>query len=363
MAIGDVRGYKCSVDYYNVLRVPKDADRLVIKSAFRQLAVDFHPDKKDGCLKATETMKKINVAHEVLIDPDKKKAYDAMRSKHVHGRACLCQVLFEEPSIWSQPEKSLVKAKASIICHCKNCDPGTKALKEKARSEAERARKEKMERERSEKERLEREEKEKKWAEAKRIEQERKEKERLEGERIRQEQERQRQELERAKREEAERLAKAKFDRKRRVSDQIEEEHVRREEKRLKQVEELRLKIECKQQLRKEKAAAGPFENPQGTTNASVGEPEYSTYWSDNETMTPYFRSIREDFDRAMRRHKHATDQLSRLGTVEEMERQADVVESRWKDLEAKSFAWADASSVANRMMEEAKAHKESVRI
>ena len=369
MGIGEVRGHKCSVDYYNVLRVPKNADRLVIKSAYRQLALDFHPDKKDGCLKATEKMKKINVAHEVLIDPDKKKAYDAMRSKHVHGRACLCQVPFEEPSIWSKPEKSLVKAKSSITCHCENCDPSTKALKEKARSEAARAKEEKHQRERAEKERLEKErleqeKKEKERAKAELLDREKKEKERIEAEFVQQEKEKQQQEREKAEQEQAERqrLIKVKLERKRRMHEQIEQEHTEREEKRLKQVEKLRLSIDCKQQLRKAEAVAGPSKTPEGTTNASAGEPEHGTYWINHDTMTPYYQSIREDFDRAMRRHKHARDQLSRMGTVEHMDRQEDVVERRWKEREAKSREWADASSIAGPLREKAKAAQENVR-
>ena len=361
-AIGDVRGYKCSVDYCSVLRVPKNADRLVIKASYRQLARDLHPDKKDGCLKATEKMMKINAAHDVLTDSEKKKAYDTARSKHVAGRACHCQIRCEESDIWSQPEKSLVKAKSSITCHCENCDPVTKALKEKARMEAERARQEKKENEIAEKQRLDLERKEKECAQAERMEQERRERERLEAERIQQEREKQQQERERAEQEQAERLVKAKLERKRRILEQFEQEHSRREKKRVTQVEKLRLEIEQRQRLRRTVAVAGPSRTPEGTTSTSAREPAYSTYWINDNTMTPYFRSIREDFDRAMRLHKHARDQLSRLVTVEQIGRQAEVVETRWKQLEAESREWADASSIANRLRQKALAHERDSR-
>jgi molecular chaperone DnaJ len=63
-------------DYYEVLGVPRDADRSAIKDAFRRLALKTHPDrnKEPG---AEEKFKEIAEAYAVLYDPKKRAAYDA----------------------------------------------------------------------------------------------------------------------------------------------------------------------------------------------------------------------------------------------------------------------------------------------
>lgn len=63
-------------DYYEVLGVQRDADAKVIKDAFRQLALKYHPDrnKEPG---ATERFKEIAEAYAVLSDPKKRAEYDA----------------------------------------------------------------------------------------------------------------------------------------------------------------------------------------------------------------------------------------------------------------------------------------------
>lgn len=62
-------------DYYEVLGVGRDADENAIKSAYRRLARQHHPDvnKSDD---AEERFKEINEAYEVLSDADKRAAYD-----------------------------------------------------------------------------------------------------------------------------------------------------------------------------------------------------------------------------------------------------------------------------------------------
>jgi molecular chaperone DnaJ len=67
-------------DYYEVLGVSKNASADDIKKAFRQAAVQHHPDKAKGEAdkKAAEAkFKEINQAYDVLKDPQKKAAYDA----------------------------------------------------------------------------------------------------------------------------------------------------------------------------------------------------------------------------------------------------------------------------------------------
>lgn len=65
-------------DYYKTLGVSKDASQAEIKSAFRKLAVKYHPDKNKEDKKAEERFKEVNEAYEVLKDPEKRKKYDQL---------------------------------------------------------------------------------------------------------------------------------------------------------------------------------------------------------------------------------------------------------------------------------------------
>jgi DnaJ-class molecular chaperone len=68
-------------DYYNVLGVPKTAAAKDIKSAYRKLARQWHPDQNPKNAKEAETkFKEISEAYEVLGDAEKRKKYDALGS-------------------------------------------------------------------------------------------------------------------------------------------------------------------------------------------------------------------------------------------------------------------------------------------
>ena len=60
-------------DYYNILGVPKGANKDDIKKAFRKLAHEFHPDKKDG---NEAKFKEVSEAYSVLSDDKKRAEYD-----------------------------------------------------------------------------------------------------------------------------------------------------------------------------------------------------------------------------------------------------------------------------------------------
>lgn len=64
-------------NHYEILGIKKDANEDQIKKAYRAQALEFHPDYNPGDESAAEMMKKINEAHEVLSDPQKKNEYDA----------------------------------------------------------------------------------------------------------------------------------------------------------------------------------------------------------------------------------------------------------------------------------------------
>ena len=63
-------------DYYEVLGVDRQADDKALKSAYRKLAMQFHPDRNPGDKTAEAKFKEINEAYDVLKDPQKRAAYD-----------------------------------------------------------------------------------------------------------------------------------------------------------------------------------------------------------------------------------------------------------------------------------------------
>ena len=63
-------------DYYELLGIAKTATTDEIKSAYRKLALKYHPDKNPGNKEAEEKFKEINEAYEVLSDAQKKQQYD-----------------------------------------------------------------------------------------------------------------------------------------------------------------------------------------------------------------------------------------------------------------------------------------------
>src|SRR3954469_15701762 len=65
-----------SEDYYELLGVPRGADDAAIKAAYRSLAKEHHPDRKNGCKESEARFKAINEAYDVLKDPQKRAAYD-----------------------------------------------------------------------------------------------------------------------------------------------------------------------------------------------------------------------------------------------------------------------------------------------
>jgi molecular chaperone DnaJ len=62
--------------YYETLEVERTANEGQLKTAFRKLAMKWHPDRNPGDHNAEIRFKEINEAYEVLKDPDKRAAYD-----------------------------------------------------------------------------------------------------------------------------------------------------------------------------------------------------------------------------------------------------------------------------------------------
>src|SRR5918911_2797040 len=63
-------------DYYEVLGVSRGATEAEIKSAYRKLAVRYHPDKNPGDAAAEEKFKEAAEAYSVLSDAEQRRRYD-----------------------------------------------------------------------------------------------------------------------------------------------------------------------------------------------------------------------------------------------------------------------------------------------
>lgn len=72
-------------DYYDVLGVARDASESDLKKAYRQLAMQYHPDRNPGDKQAEERFKEANEAYAVLSDPDKRAHYDRFGTAGLAG--------------------------------------------------------------------------------------------------------------------------------------------------------------------------------------------------------------------------------------------------------------------------------------
>ena len=75
-------------DYYELLGVSRTATEAELKTAFRKLAMQHHPDRNPGDKECEHRFKEINEAYDVLKDPDKRAAYDRFgHAAFEHGGA------------------------------------------------------------------------------------------------------------------------------------------------------------------------------------------------------------------------------------------------------------------------------------
>lgn len=64
------------IDYYELLEVERTADDKTIKSSYRRIAMQCHPDKNPGCKDSEAKFKAVSQAYDCLKDPQKRAAYD-----------------------------------------------------------------------------------------------------------------------------------------------------------------------------------------------------------------------------------------------------------------------------------------------
>ena len=72
-------------DYYESLGIDRSADETAIKKAYRNLAMQYHPDRNPGDSQAADRMKEINEAYAVLSDSQKRRLYDTCGHAGLEG--------------------------------------------------------------------------------------------------------------------------------------------------------------------------------------------------------------------------------------------------------------------------------------
>ncbi len=75
-----------SKDYYDLLGVKRGATEGEIKSAYRKLALKYHPDRNPNDKKAEDTFKQISEAYAVLSDQQKRAQYDQFGASGFHQK-------------------------------------------------------------------------------------------------------------------------------------------------------------------------------------------------------------------------------------------------------------------------------------
>lgn len=73
------------IDYYEVLDVQRDCSDQELKTAYRRLAMQYHPDRNPNNPAAEEKFKQASEAYQVLSDPQKRAAYDRYGHAGLNG--------------------------------------------------------------------------------------------------------------------------------------------------------------------------------------------------------------------------------------------------------------------------------------
>lgn len=84
-----------TMNYYEVLGIPRTANQNDIKKAYRKLALKWHPDKNPDKKEASEKFREVSEAYEVLSDPIKRENYDRIGSNRQNPRDNHNQFSFE----------------------------------------------------------------------------------------------------------------------------------------------------------------------------------------------------------------------------------------------------------------------------
>jgi curved DNA-binding protein len=89
-------------DYYAILGISQEATENEIRSAYRRLALEWHPDRRPGDTRAADRFKEISEAYAVLTNPARRREYDdasrvGAASSFRHSQDDLLRDLFADP--------------------------------------------------------------------------------------------------------------------------------------------------------------------------------------------------------------------------------------------------------------------------
>jgi molecular chaperone DnaJ len=74
-------------DYYNILEISESSGPADIKSAYKKLAIKWHPDKNNGSKESEERFKEVAEAYEILSDQKKRIIYDNSRKSNNYNNS------------------------------------------------------------------------------------------------------------------------------------------------------------------------------------------------------------------------------------------------------------------------------------
>ena len=95
-------------DFYEILGLQQSADSTAIRTAYKKLAMQYHPDRNPGNPQAEEMFKAINEAYHILSDPLKKSRYDSRFSAQTtvtYEEAHWREVQRQKYARWQQAQK------------------------------------------------------------------------------------------------------------------------------------------------------------------------------------------------------------------------------------------------------------------
>ena len=84
-------------DYYKILSLPPDANTEQIKKAYKEKALQYHPDI-NHTEKAVETFQLINQAYQTLLDPEKRRKYDFTIKYHQEPNPLKNDIRYRHPA-------------------------------------------------------------------------------------------------------------------------------------------------------------------------------------------------------------------------------------------------------------------------
>src|SRR4026208_908847 len=83
-------------DYYEILGIARSASEVEIKSAYRKLALQSHPDRNPDNKQAQEKIKEAAEAYSVLCDADKRRRYDTFGHAGLGGSGGFDPTIFSD---------------------------------------------------------------------------------------------------------------------------------------------------------------------------------------------------------------------------------------------------------------------------